>query len=392
MKIIFLGLLFCEDSLQKAYGQVIGHVSMAPHIFQSNLIKGLENQEAAELAVCNIPPMGSFPIHNKALFSKTYTWGNGYSQIGYLNIPVWKQFVQEKKLYRAVSKLIEEPEETWLLLYSLYEPFLKAAKRLKKDNPGLRICLLHTDAVPGRNDMQQYMTRAAEKRGNRLVELARCCDKFIFLSKHLAEPMEVGDRPYMVVECICNEMQQESKITDGTNKVFLYTGSLNREYGICELADAFAQLPDAQLWVCGGGEAETYLKDMEKQYINIRFLGFQTQEQLAGIRDRCDYLINPRQPTGSYTKYSFPSKTVEYMLSGKPVVMYKLEAIPDEYDLYLNYLHEESPKQMADELRRLINADYTQLSQKAEHGRRFVLEQKSGNKQALKILDFLEEE
>lgn len=389
MKIIFLGLMFCEESLQKAYGQVIGNVSMAPHVFQSNLLKGLEAQEAAELTVCNVPPTGSFPIHNKALFSKAYTWGNGYSQIGYLNIPVWKQFAQEKKLYRAVSKLIQDPKETWLLLYSLYEPFLKAAKQLKKDNPGLRICLLHTDAVPGRNDMQQFMTPAAEKRGDRLVELAKCCDKFVFLTKHLAEPMEVGSRPYTIVECICNEAQEESKTTDGSGKVFLYTGSLNEEIGICKLADAFTHLPQAQLWICGGGEAVQYLKDMEKQYSNIRFFGFQTQEQLAGIRDRCDYLINPRRPTGGYTKYSFPSKTAEYLMTGKPVVMYKLEGVPDQYDSYLQYVHADAADELAVELQKVLCMDYRELLQKAKEGREFMRREKSAERAGEKIVNFL---
>ena len=38
--------------------------------------------------------------------------------------------------------------------------------------------------------------------------------------------------------------------------------------------------------------------------------------------------VNPRQNNEEFTKYSFPSKTMEYLASGVPVVAYKLDGIP----------------------------------------------------------------
>ena len=46
-------------------------------------------------------------------------------------------------------------------------------------------------------------------------------------------------------------------------------------------------------------------------------------------------LINLRNPEDKYTKYSFPSKTFEYMVSGTPFFTTKLEGIPSEYYNYL---------------------------------------------------------
>ena len=94
-------------------------------------------------------------------------------------------------------------------------------------------------------------------------------------------------------------------------------------------------------------------------------------------------------PTGTYTKYSFPSKTMEYLLSGIPTVMYKLEGIPDEYNAFLNYFPSENTNEVADYINELINQEYLILLDKANRGKEFVLKEKNAIVQAQKILDLM---
>ena len=42
-------------------------------------------------------------------------------------------------------------------------------------------------------------------------------------------------------------------------------------------------------------------------------------------------LVNPRKNQGEYTKYSFPSKVLEYMSTGTTILMNKLDGIPNDY-------------------------------------------------------------
>ena len=42
-------------------------------------------------------------------------------------------------------------------------------------------------------------------------------------------------------------------------------------------------------------------------------------------------MINPRSTLDDFTKYSFPSKTIEYMYSGTPLLTTRLKGIPNEY-------------------------------------------------------------
>ena len=78
-----------------------------------------------------------------------------------------------------------------------------------------------------------------------------------------------------------------------------------------------------------------------KSHANIRYFGFVSHERALELQAKAALLINPRSPKGVFTRYSFPSKTLEYMRSGKPVVCHRLEGIPEEYDPYLQYIEGE---------------------------------------------------
>ncbi len=386
MDVLFLGLVFCDQSLQEAYQYSKCGLQMACHLFQKRLLDGFGTLKDMRMRVLNVPPTGSFPIHYKKLYSKAYQW-EGNAQVGFVNLPVIKWPIQARKLYRLACQWAESCSGTgYVVLYSPYGPFMKVAFRLKKRYPHVRVCLIQTDPIPGRGDI----AGAPNSKGDRIVEMAKAFDGFVVLTEPLLETLEAEDRPYTVVECLCDASQKPSTRKAHSENIFLYTGVTERIYGICDVARAIAQLPEAQLWVAGVGEADEELRALAKDHPNIRHFGFVNQERLAELRDGCDFLINPRRPTGTYTKYSFPSKTAEYMMSGKPVVMYKLEGVPDEYDGYLHYLTGADPETIRLELEQLIRLDYQQLLEQAAQGRRFMAEQKNAPRQAEKIKKLLE--
>ncbi len=359
---------------------------MAPHLFQKRLIDGFRKCDGVDLTVINVPPIGSFPMHYKKILSPKAVSG-GDVQIGFINIPFFKYKFQAKAILREIRKAGNLNNDCEIIFYGLHEPFLRVANTIKNEYPNVQITMIQTDAVPGRNGMLK--SKRAARVGDKLVKLAHKVDRFILLSEQLACPLEVGDRPYLLVECIANANQPKSTEKEYSENIFLYTGTTHREYGIVEFVDAFEHLPEATLWICGSGNSDNYIRNKMKKCENIKHFGVLNQKEVATLRDRCDFLINPRRPSGTYTKYSFPSKTAEYMMSGKPTVMYRLEAIPKEYDCYLTYLVEVSPDKIAYELRDIICSDYTKFKVKGHNARQFMLNQKTGGIQARRIYDFL---
>lgn len=389
MKLIFLGLFFCEESLKEAY-KASKRVLMAPHKFQMNLLSGFEQVDGLDVAAFHVPPTGSFPVNYNKIVSKEYINGNR-RQIGYLNLPALKHWIQKRKLKKLIKKQVKnsQDEDINILVYSLYQPYLQVIKSIKKKHPQLQTSLILTDPVPGRGDFDKFMKPKYIKRGNKLVSLAKSVDRFIVLTKYLAEQVDIGERPFEIIECIGDIGQIECKKTSGNERIFFYAGGVGKDFGLCELVDAFSLLPEAQLWVCGGGDAAEYVQEMSEKYSNIRYFGFVTAERVSELQNQCDYLINPRRPNGGFTKYSFPSKTVEYMMTGKPVIMYKLEGVPDEYDEYLTYVTGTNGEKLANELKQIFLQDYNVFLAKAEKARMFVLENKNNVVQAKKIINFL---
>lgn len=390
MKVIFLGLLFCDESLERALETSKCGIQYAPHLFQKNLLEGLENQDV-ELTVFNVPPMGSFPINSKELFSGSYIWGENRQQIPFVNIPIFKHFEQRYKILHTCRKVLRKTKEpVAVVIYSPYDPFLFVCKKLKEEFSNVCCCMILTDPIPGKGDLARFMTASAVKKGEQIIADSKCIDGFVVLTRYLADSVQTEGRPYDVIECICNHHQKKASVSPNSRNVVLYCGTLEKEYGILDMAYAFSQIQNAELRIYGKGNAEAELEKLSQEFPNIKFLGFADQQVIEKERDACDFLINPRRPTGTFTKYSFPSKTAEYMTSGKPVIMYKLEGVPDEYDPYLNYLSATEPSAIAEELRRLFDEDYSYLLEKAQKSRAFMLREKSSTAQGKRVIKLLE--
>lgn len=391
MKIILWGLMFDEEALSEAYKYSKCGVQMAPHKFQASLLKGFEQHEDVDVSVINVLPIGSYPVNYKKIFINRRVWGNNNLRPGYINLPWIKHKLQVVEIIRETENRLKQADndDVYIMIYHFYEPFLKCAEYIKKKYPEVHICLIATDCIPGKSDMKKYVTVKNVKRGERIVKLAKNCDSFVLLTKYMAEPLETGDRKTAIVECICDEFQTACVAKNKSNNICLYTGTLDKEFGICELVDAFAELPEAKLLICGKGDAVEHIKESAGKHDNIEYLGFLDLKSVNELRNECDFLINPRRPTGTYTKYSFPSKTAEYIMSGRPVIMYKLEGMPDEYDEYLNYLNGETPEEIRRELKIIFSKNYEELTDKANRALKFVKNNKSSYMQAKKILNML---
>ena len=393
-EIIFLGLLYSDRTLEEAAECSTVGLQMAAHIFQQNMLKGFTDRDNIHLKVLNVPPIGSYPIHYKKAVLHTDRWKHDYQQIGYINLPILKHLIQEQRIKNLIEKDIDKYKEQYILIYTMYPPFVKAAASLKKAYPNLHVCLIQTDPILGKDGIYTKNTIRNIRKGKKLISLMKCFDSFVVLTKYLAEAMEIGDKPYTVVECIINNNVREPaghySLSDRNR--FLYTGSTRSTNGIITLVDAFEYLPDAELWICGDGDSDEYIREKEKNCSNIRFFGAVEHSRIADIQSQCDFMINPRTPSGGFTKYSFPSKTAEYLMTGKPTVMYKLEGMTEDYDELLNYIYAEEPKSLADELRTILLSDRKQLMNKAAKAREYMIKEKSPEAQADRILAMWDKE
>lgn len=388
---LFLGLLFerSEEQLlaSKSRG---GFLQNQVNTFQWNCIDGLYENGVDNLCIVNALPVGTYPrmYSDAAIASKEWTYNGGkHFQLGSLNLPILKQWGR----YRACKKLLKQLGEKEILIYSAYQPFLKAVRKLDKS---YNVTLIVPD-LPAYYDYARVgkMKQILRRINNRSID--KCMsrvDRFVLLTENMKEPLKVGNRPYTVVEGICTEKSGCERKKDTDRKAILYAGSLNKQFGIDVLVDAFEQIPneDYELWVCGGGDYQENVKELAQRDSRIKFFGFVTKDKVSELQSKATVLVNPRQNIGEYTKYSFPSKTMEYLLSGVPVVAYKLYGIPNEYDEYFYYVESNTSEALAKALREVCEDTSGKYETVAHKATVFVTEKKNPKTQAKKIMDLME--
>ena len=173
--------------------------------------------------------------------------------------------------------------------------------------------------------------------------------------------------------------------------IIFYAGSLFLKYGIKHLLKSFSMIEkeNYRLVIAGIGDGEELVHQYAKEDNRILYLGFISPEETEQWQIRADVLVSPRQTKYEYVKYSFPSKTMECLASGKPYVAHKLPCEPDEYGNYIRYPRDESDLALKDELIRVCELPMDVKKQIGIAARNFILSEKNPKRMCRKILDML---
>lgn len=369
--------------------------SNAPNVFQWSLIQGLVLSNVPSLEIVNALSVGTWPNQHKKMFLRGKFEKNDYGkyiEIATINLPVLKQLSR----YFKARHILRKSSESEVLIYSTYLPFLAAAAKSKNK----RITLIVPDLPLYYNltRKKSLLSLMYRKINNRITQhYLKGVDRFVLLTEAMHSALNVGVRPYIVLEGIApietiesQSLDELPKRSDRENKIILfYSGSLTIKFGVLDLLTILETIPDKklELWICGKGEGSEMITNYQKTDSRLKYFGFLPIEKVVELQQQASILINPRKPEGTYTKYSFPSKTMEYMLSGKPVVMYKLPGLPDEYLQHLFIVRED--ELLADCIQRIIGMTNEELGFIGESARNFVINEKGPNKQASRILKLI---
>jgi hypothetical protein len=396
--IIFIGGLFPKEKENEIYKNSKGNIQYAANNLQWNLIKGFDNVFGKKIKIINEMFVGSFPKLYKKIRIKSFDFShapnNTDKNVGFINILGIKNIFRALNLKKELIKTAKEPINI-IIIYSMHTPFIYAAAKVKKMYPNIHLCLI----VP---DLPQYMNLS--KSNNAIFNFFKYCDiyfmykylyavdSFVLLTEYMKDKLPIENKPYTVIEGMVDINAERIKEYK-SNNVILYTGTLNRSYGIITLLEAFEMLQneDYRLWICGSGEAETEIRELEKKDKRIKFFGLLQPKKIKELQCSAKALINPRNSSDEFTKYSFPSKNMEYLLSGRPLIAYKLQGIPDEYDKHIFYIKGNTALDMAYTINKILKTDEHELFVFGEKAKEFVLKEKNNIKQAGKIIELINE-
>lgn len=400
--VAFLGGIFSPRIYDEVIVNSKGSIQNAADALQKLFIKGLAG-ECKEFSVINLPYLGSFPKLYKKLYSpnteETMAFGNTQTKvhtIRYFNFALIKQYFIYRAALKALRKWAKhnEKKERTVVIYALFAPFLKAAVKLKKEFEDVRIIQIVPDLPEFMSDKNSWVLRMLKSKSNRMLnKLEVHIDGYVLLSRFMTERLPIDKQPVTIIEGISNISRNQILESEGPDERYiLYTGTLARRYGILNLVKAFTKVKDnnIKLIICGLGDAECEIREYAAKDSRIIFKGQILREKAIELQQKATLLVNPRTPEGEFTKYSFPSKTMEYLASGTPTLMYRLPGIPDDYFQYFFSPEDESIDSLTAKMEEILAMNPAKLREFGQRGQNFVANEKNPHVQANKIVGLIE--
>lgn len=350
-----------------------GQVEFSANNLQRKLLDGFK-QIGHPADVISAPYIGAFPQGYRDCFFRGFSSGSspdGICYVPFCNVWGLRNFSRA----RAVKKELDtycrahSEEEILLIVYATHTPFVKAAAYAKKKYPHVRICLIAPD-------LPQYMNLSAGrhlvydllKKGDiaSFYRYNKAVDTYVLLTDLMKEVLRVGDRPYIVAEGVCDTVNETVSRHDRDERVIVYAGKLNTVFGVKDLVEVFCTLPDPQLrlTICGTGELADWIREQAARDRRICFKGQVTSQEARKFVDDADILVNPRKNNCEYTKYSFPSKNIEYLSSGNAVVAHRLDGMPSCYEEFMFLSADDSAQALKEALCEALAASLEQREEK----------------------------
>ena len=380
---IIYAVTTCSD---RVYKQLFDHVRIKP-AFQSQkyhrlLIEGLAKD--ADVDVVANPPVNRSVLSEKFIrLPEEEEGGARYHYIPAIRNPILKAaavglgtFLKTLFLIRKDSAVIVDGLNRVTALSALL------AARLR-GKPCVGIVTDLPDMLGG--------SRFSKEFANFVI---RHCTHYVLLTEAMNDYLNKAGKPYVILEGHSDVTMKEkhpSPEKKAQPRICFYAGGVSKQYGLGNLVEGFrmADVENAVLHIYGPGDyVEELQKIVEKDH-RIFYGGMLLNHEIVEKELEATLLVNPRPTHEEYVKYSFPSKTMEYMASGTAVLTTVLPGMPKEYHPYVFLLEDETAEGIAVKMRQVLQHSDEELFEKGSKARTFVLEQKNNVIQGEKLLEML---
>ena len=399
ISLLFIGGIYTKEMEDIIFPYSKGVKQDAANQMQLKFIKGFDNLNT-DLTIINAPFLQRYPYgYSKHIKTPFFYFSHNQKQqredvnIGYLNIPLFRNQSKYRNAKKHIKKwLNSETGERIVVLYSLNSFTSECAKFIKKNDSKVRVCMIVPDlpeyAYRKKGLVNDFFIKREIKRSYRFLNF---CDCFVGLTNEMRNKL-VPNKDFILIDCIIDSDSVGVSCNDYLENAnwITYTGTLSEKYGIVSLLECFDNLKDedVELHICGYGnkKIEDFIKIASERNKKIVFHGLLSHYEAELLQKKSLLLINPRTNEGEYTKYSFPSKNAEYMLSGIPCAFYKLDGIEDDYFKFAFRINDYDSMDLL--IKKVLGMEKKKLWSIGDAGREFMLSNKNCIKQCSKILNW----
>ena len=380
-----------------------GGVQNAANKFQWGIVNGLDGIENVQFKIVNSLYIGSYPKRYKELKIPSFKFSHSHNakdiNVGFTNLTILKNFSRYKGIKKQVDEWAKEKNEDQkvLLAYAMTSPFVEILNYVKRKYPHIICCLVVPDLPEFMNasSMEKNLYKKAKKlQINYFKRKLKKVDCYVFLTKYMEEWFD-WDVKYTVVEGISSKTKEDLEKADQIKekrKSILYAGMIEEKYGVVDLVKAFMRIDNDEwsLELFGNGSSVNKIRELSKNDSRIHLRGLAPNTQVLREQMEVELLVNPRNDTQNFTKYSFPSKVIEYMGSGTPMIGYKLSGMPEEYKEYF-YCVNNTENGLYDTLKMAMELSSKERNEMGLQAQEFIVTKKTAVVQCNKIIEMLKQ-
>lgn len=346
-------------------------------------------------------PVPSFPGHRQLWFSgSTQPLGDGLTTtlVPFINITPLKQLMIGAGICVRLIKWAGSRVggNKLVFLYNTTVPhvaFVLLASRATKTPV---VAFIGDVNVPGQTAPKSAWHRVDFWLQKRLI---RRLDGFIVVADRIAGDFAPNRRFLRLdaaldrdVVAITGGLLAEASQAQPTTTTIVHSGGLVEHNGTTDILKAFALIPDPslRLRIAGRGPLSDAVVAAAANDPRIEFLGYLPYDQLLAVHAAADVLISFRVTKGVETGYAFPSKTMEYLCSGVPVITTRTGHMESEYSDYCYLVDHESAAGLAETIQRVLQEPPGERRRRALAAREYVVATKTWDAQGARVRLYLE--
>lgn len=383
-----------SDGMMKKILEKDENLPLQTHKFAWSLARAMRHG-GATVQLLSTLPVSNFPKMPQLFFRGERFVEDGFFglTLGFLNILGLKHITRGISCATVARREIIRHGTHVLVVHGVHSVFLWFAVAMRQNNRKVVIVMTDPPGVVSPSDGR--LVKRLKNLDMWLVRLAlRRVDGVVALTQALVEdfaPTRIG----LVLPGFLDrylENLPDNILAKNKNEVFrvAYAGGLSVAYGVDLLIDAVMGITNIpiQLDLFGKGELVSHIKTLAASDTRIRYGGSLPPADLANHLRKAHLLVNPRPSNQSFVRHSFPSKVIEYMALGVPVLSTRLPGIPDEYRAYLTIAAEETAMGFRQAILDFIKLPLEIRTMQANEARNFIMNSASESVQGKKIASF----
>ena len=395
MKLLSIGYVIDRETLEN-----IPMSAPSGNNFQIGLFGRLKELMGDDLDIVTIFPTPSYPFIKRKIVRKSkieFDDNKNTRSFFFINIKYLKELSIALSLFFIVCSfnIKHRNEERIILTYNgnlhLALPIILLKNLFKfklivmvVDPP------LHSGTMGNISNFYRFMVRISDFLYTKLVSIS---DKIIVLNANCVDLFRYK-KPSIVIDVGVDEnISSETSFSIGFEKKYfniVFTGAFTEHSGILRALEAFNSMNSENIcfYVYGRGPYEDKVKEYSQDNSNIIFKGFVPTSVARQAQQQADLVICPSYVDHEINKFAFPSKLIECMMSGAPVMATLIKGLPLEYFDYL-YSYEDTNDSFCNELLRLINLPKAELLEKGNNAREFIIKNKTWHIIGRNVYEFI---